>query len=1153
MLGALLVGAGTLLTASPDPLFGQASTTLLPAAASVLGLIAVVWGREWLALVALATGLAATIPPPLPMDWIPAVLAALGAVLLFEGARARREATPPPPLKAFLLPALLLLASLLVALAALTTQSGRESLDLAQGLGVAVSAPFLLLAAWGILTLIHQRRSTPTSAITVTVLAVLVALALVPLTPPAEAQPGQQQGERTTVMSIERVVVVDDTGAGGREIDGFSYEIREDQIAFLKPFFLPSYTNATFSQATLQLKGFTFSDTFTKQCDREFTLRASRVLQPWGTTTTWETLPNTTDPHTTTYTREDCASNIPLNFDVTEHYRDWGDGAPWQGWLVELVSVDGTPVSSTRGEPTLQVERGESFSITTWNPNAPRIRHVDTDPGTVEGTLFGPVGGNVTLDVNITDRRGGMRSVVVSQEDTELARASLTDAFNGTRDVQLTLPIEASTPTGPLDLFVVDWDGNNATLDGFVELELDPEPPSIQVIDAPPEEADEDQVIHTRLNITDDGCQRVEACITWNVTTGDGVVLASNTTEQNVSIPLPTDRPGRHEVHIVAEDVAGAISRELLVYNIREPRAPVLEDLEINGFRGAPIQEAGLPVHVDLSATDETPPLTVRVLDGEMELAAHESLEAAFNLTVPGLEAGNHTLTVEVTDHWGNQATETANLTVERAQEPRIRLPGASVVGSTAQLTITVEDRSVRPSNVTITATQDGQRLADLRERVTLLERGLHISVDLPSLLHGEQATLSVTAVDDLGQGASASQELTADLRGPRIEITSDQGVRNATAILARSTANLTFTATDDVSEVTAFDLVLPRRLSLDPVGETLPARELGSGPVHAQATDGVGNQANRTLELVLDDEAPELLLDIQGHEVLVTAREELSGLDTLTFSVDGTTLPVPLASSTHRVALDNVVRGDRIVASLTAQDRVGNEAALTERLTVQDAEPTITVGQRDGDTLPITVDDPDNDALDTTITVRHRVTERETTVPIEDGAIQLPDWRGELLVHIRAEAHGKTVTHETVLLRGQGPFLHAKADGDRDTGEPVEINVTWERAASKLTAVATRDGAEVASAPIEVQRPGQGTATFTFEEAGDYELTVRMVTEDGEVEIAQAGTVDIDDPIGWIPLLLIMLVLIGVAGWVLQAVLARDADASASPDGDER
>lgn len=1162
-LGPILLALGAWLAApDPHPVLSGALALGLVGLAGVLALVGVALGSQVTVGAGLVAGIAATLPPVVPMGWGGPALIVLGAALALEGAAARETGIPMAPLSAWRLPLGLTLAAALVSLAALATQVGRESLDISQGLGLAASAPFLLGAAWAGLRAFQRRRGDEGESPVAPALLAVVLLAggiALATSAPAHAQSSEdcsgfddQGGFVGCPVRLHVLAQPNDSAVVTNE----TYTLNRDRVLLIDP--KPAFdetTNFTFSRATLNVDiNPTTGDT---SCtNRRFTL--DRATGPWGRATTAEAAPDGTEPVTEAPTDGMClGGGGTLGFNITTHMNAWADGEPIHGWRLRLTQ--GQPMDGGSGPYTMDGA---------YDRNAPEIVSITTRPApqpTGDGgeILMAPVDGQISVDVDVDNPKGDLRNATLKVGDQEALNVTLpaNDRAN------LTMDVTAGVANGSLLLRVQDWDDRFDR--AFVaSLRPDRTAPSMQpkpdsgledtddgwrLPEPLPEGVDAD----VTFNVTDDACEFVDPCTRLVAVNETGATIANatgNATAHNITVPLPTQAPGDHVLTLRATDPAGRQATQKLAYRVSEPRAPVLTNVSItDGLGRSNRQEAGLPLVVNLTVEDESAPLTVNISSAGDELAnrtvdvAGRSIELA-----PVVEqAGRRSLDIQVTDRWGNIASTVETVEMLPARNPRIELPEQRYLRSEDTLKASVFDASLAPENVTLRILRAGTPIAGATVDKALTDGGVDITIALPQLLHGEDVRIIATATDRLGQFSTASSDHEADVLAPDIRIDVTDGARIGATLWALPGGELNVTAEDPDSGLAHVTLRQPTERSLDPNGSTIPIDEVASRQLVIEAVDRVGNEANWTGQVELDEEAPRLSLSVDGHAVLATVREGQSGLAQVGITADGAPLSIPKVPGEHRVEIPDVARGDVVDVHLAAEDNVGHSANISRNVTIGDAPPELRVSSLEGRQLNLFTSDPDGDAVTTEARAVHLVNGSRRSISVAgNGTLTLPDWRGDVEVVVDAHAHNATTTRSRTFTLGEGPFLHASLPREVEPGSTVTVEVTWERAYEAVTLVVTQDGEQVTVANVTETSDGHGEATLSLDEEGSYGLELSGRHQDGTVETASVGQVDVESGPSGIFLAIGLLLLIAVVGLILLERYAEEDEEDAPPEG---
>ncbi len=1113
----LLFVAAWLVMPDPHPTLGTGLALIIAGVGAAAAALGIVLARQLVVLLGIIATVAVTFPVDLPIAWLGPPLHVLGAALALEGARARSIDSQIPPARAWGLPLLLAAIASIVPLAALLTEVGRESLDVTQGMGLGVSAPFLLLGIWLVVrALSRQQEATQDRAATWTGTVLLIAAVLlvtVPMTAEATSHQTPDRGNWED-LDVQRQFQVDANRSVN--VTTTDWSLNSSNAMLVEPR-IPeaSLSNWTVQGATLTIP---LAGGNPLSCEAT-TFTISRLNGSWDDETLLADIPQTHEPIEATWTATDCTAGNPLEVNVTDHLQSWADGAPLDGWEIVLASDSGE-----------QAGNGALGTTAVYDRNPPRIQAISTvpEPRTsrededVEFAMV-PTGEPFLVNASI-DEEDLLRNASLDVLGTGQV---LNRSVTGNESVNLTVTLDETTANGTLQLRVDDWDGYYDTANG-PHIRPDTERPTLEPnttelaieVDGdawrlPEAEAlEEDEEASLTFNASDDACDVVLDCLTVEARRADGTSLETFDGNGTHELALPTGTPGPHHLVLEAEDAAGRLRTISFFYNVSEPRAPTIEEISTTGFGGrTDEQEAGLPLQVNVTVEDESPPLTVRVLLGTQELnttTVTASGEPA-SLLVTIDEPGNHTLVVEAEDRWENNVTASHDVEIKPDLAPLIDLPEKGFIQPESALRARVLDTSVSTDQVTVDLFSGGSELSGASVSLSPRSDGVGIRVDLPFLLHGEPVRLVVEATDAGGKTATGQADYTADAEPPSIELSTSRGQRIGTDLWTTEDAVLLLSAEDADSGVASFRMTSPIDQALDADVATVNVSAVGSEEIRLTATDAVGNEATWTGQIRIDDAPPRVDVSIDGHDLVVTIEEAESGLRSVSVLRDETPVTIPVTNGTHRATLDGVRRGDVVNVTASVSDRVFQTTNWTGNLTVGDAPPEVTFQPRQNGTLPIRLDDADGDPVEAEVTARHRVTGNETTLALEDGNVTLPDWRGDVEVTVEATSFNTTIREDEQLTLGTGPFLHAELPETIAPGQTAEIPVTWERAYTSIDLLVERDGTQVDVLEVEEQAPGEGTVTLDLDEEGTYQLSLSGQHEDGEVETASLEEVQVD------------------------------------------
>lgn len=1143
--GPILVAAGAWLTTThPHPFLGDAVVLGLLAAAVLVGLVGIVMGSQTSVGLSILAAMVPTFPPMVPASWLGAASLLAGAVFALEGARAHREEVPLPPLRAWGFPLGLVLVALVVPVAALTTQAGRESLDIAQGMGVAVTAPFLLGAAWLVLVAIDRRdaeqgedeaaaRSGNLAGVLLLGVAVLAAGALVAGVPSATATGHTCEDPRTAdafEACPEALRVQAHDEPLGENRTGETWELDASTALLIDHGFDPEdLRNMTFHDATLEVD--LASQLDNTACSGN-TLALERALGSWGEETNWTRAPDGEDPIRHALSDDDCMYGQTAAFNVTGHLQAWADGAPLHGWR---LAADGGPVRGS-DEP--------AFASAVYDTNGPRLVNATVTPDPVDGVTMVPMDGLVRVTTDLIDPTGNVKNATLRVGNHVALEATL----HRTGETELVYEPETLTADGPLEMHVQDWDGNTAR-EPLTTVRPDHEAPNVDpgedlersgdrlVLNEPVPETTDRGV---NVTITDDACAFVDPCGFVTVLDEDGHEVQNatvNQTHEDVTLHIPTNPPGDRALIIRAEDPAERVTLTRLDYAVSEPRAPEVTNLTLTDHLDREDQqEAGLPLTVTMDVTDESPPVYVNITDGDTRIGdtVLDAKDGSVDIAPTVETAGTRALVVTVEDRWGNQHRQTRTVEIFPQRAPVITLPDDEHVPSRATLEATFQDASLVPEDVTVKVLRGGSTLEAATVDVTLRPQGVSANVTLPELLHGEAIRLTATATDQAGLFATATSDHVLDARAPEIRVVPEPGAAIDGDLWTLPGAHVAIQAEDDASGLDDIVLVEPYRSLLDATGELIPVGGIGEEPIRVQATDRVGNQAEWAGQLFIDDTPPTVDVRVDGHDLLVNVTPRGSPLSSVTLTANDTPLSIPLVEGEHRVTVPGVTRGDEVLVAATVEDRVGHEATFEDTLIIQAAPPDVRISSMDRGNVTLTVDDPDGDPVHVTSTLTHKVNGTTWAFPEDATDLAFPNWRGDVELEVEATAHNASTTEHRAFTLGEGPHMAASLPERVGPGEHATIPVTWERDFAEVTLLVLDDERQVDLVNVTKQGPGKGEAVLTLDEEGTYDLELRAKHTDGTVTAQSVGHVEVSAGPNTAVITVGVLLLVAVMGLVL-------------------
>jgi hypothetical protein len=362
--------------------------------------------------------------------------------------------------------------------------------------------------------------------------------------------------------------------------------------------------------------------------------------------------------------------------------------------------------------------------------------------------------------------------------------------------------------------------------------------------------------------------------------------------------------------------------------NLWLPTALELEEGESIRFTG----DASDPEDGDLSAA----------LQWSSDLDGPLGTGAEFYAT---LSAGDHTITLSVTDSFGASASTTKQLTIRPNTPPVVQLmePAdfTALEGDTIRFDANATDSVDGDLSASIewSSSLDGVLGTGSSLLISTLSRGVH--------------TLNASATDSLGATGSASQTVTVD-GPPAIAITAPA---NGALVVVGDSVTFTGVASDaedgDLSALVDWSSDLDGALG---VGASVTATpSVGQHTIIAQVTDSQGQTATALIALEVEPSVPSLFLLEPSDGATVSAGDPVSFLATADDAQDGN-LDADIAWTSsidgkigYGSAFDRRLAAGvhTVTASVTDSDGETDSATIT--LTVEPAPEVTIVSPLDG------------------------------------------------------------------------------------------------------------------------------------------------------------------------------------------------------------
>ena len=337
-----------------------------------------------------------------------------------------------------------------------------------------------------------------------------------------------------------------------------------------------------------------------------------------------------------------------------------------------------------------------------------------------------------------------------------------------------------------------------------------------------------------------------------------------------------------------------------------------------------------------LTGTGE-PDATIELTVGGQTLTGAVDGSGSWSIGVPvALADGGYTVTVTATDPVGNVDSDTGPLTVDTRTTVGVTSPPLTTVPSP---TITGTGEPGAAVRVTIGA----------QVVTAIVGVGGTWSVDVPIALADGGHSVSVTAVDALGNTAATTQQLTVDST-TAVTISSPALTSDATPIISGS---------GEPGSTIAL-VVGGQSLSgvVDGTGSwsiAVPVA-LGNGtyPVSVESTDLAGNTASTSQDLTVDSQT---FVAVSSPSLTTDSTPVISGTgepgSSVSVSVGGQSLTVTVApDGTWSVTVPSALGDASYPVSILATDALGNTATAVQNLTV-DTGTTVAISSPSATTDP--------------------------------------------------------------------------------------------------------------------------------------------------------------------------------------------------------
>lgn len=649
---------------------------------------------------------------------------------------------------------------------------------------------------------------------------------------------------------------------------------------------------------------------------------------------------------------------------------------------------------------------------------------------------------------------------------------------------------------------------------------------------------DQDQLVRLSANVSDLSCRSgLSPCADWELT-WRGETLAQGTLDagQPIEADVELPRPGNTTARLSVEDAAGhtntSTSWPLTILDTNPPDASSLAGSHLVPGQATTL-ENGTSLEVGFQIEDDLPVQARLLLEGthalERELPDHDEqgrIEASFDAIPEGtysarlvLDDGTHTTSVRVGD-----------LTIAPRGAPSISFDLASErIGPQDEIAISVRDNNLDEERTSVLAEVNGLSVQPDVETTTVTA-GQDLDVHLGELSHGDVVNLTARAHDEQGLEATATAQITVDARAPTL-------VQPGNRTWVAPGQALTFEAEDPGGGQTTLTIDAPSARTSASAPETVSVDSLVTEPgrlteIVITLRDDLGNERTRSIQLGVDEEAPQASPVFTDEGLIVATEDAASGVLRVdaAVGVNGEELNETqvFQESPDRffVATGALTRGDEVHLAAQVRDHVGHETELGTRedplvLTVPDRPPTIDLERTSatvGDVGHVnwSITDPDEDPLDVTLAVSSPdgETTRESVDAIGSHAIE-PEQPGRYAVTLEASSAQNGTQESTFFhLATDGRLTQAtNVPGRIDPGDPLVFGLSFPSEPERVFVRAVDDTNASTSASVELDG-SEATARFDQLPEGDYDIRATVVHEEGATEEVHVASVQSQAPI---------------------------------------
>jgi hypothetical protein len=528
-----------------------------------------------------------------------------------------------------------------------------------------------------------------------------------------------------------------------------------------------------------------------------------------------------------------------------------------------------------------------------------------------------------------------------------------------------------------------------------------------------------------------------------------------------------------------------------------------------------------------------------------------------------------------------NRTTQSAEFDILESGSPlltQVEPPaGSTFISSSGQLGIEIEGPSLKSppeDSVEVEVTDDSGNFTTYPESNWNIESAGNstslLNITPPSGSTGDSVDLRVNVTSAAGESEVQTYSFTLDNDAPQVTLGVDTTSADGSEWVAPD-AEFTVDASDADSGVGSLAYSVDDGNLQSTEGTfTLPSSASGTVTVEAQATDAAGNTATDSQTVTIDDGPPSVTIDNLARTVTATVNDGGIGLDASNVnllyregdpgSYSSTTMS-NTQGTTWEASVPQDVQG-QICVVVEAQDQLGTTGRSRSQdnprcfgsqnspPTLQITDPASGATVKESLTVEWSASDPDGDSL----SLSFSVVRRDGSSPPQtlDSGVEntgsatfdvsgLDDGNYTLNVRVSDGAQSDQATRPIAILN-QDVVQAQKVPGQSSpVQEPVEVEVQVShpfKQVQEVTGVVTRNGDVVAEEPMENTEGNTYKLSYTPEEPGAYNVSVRVSYADDTSESFDvagfdvAGSVDRGLAAQLVALVILGAVVVGMGGY---------------------